>query len=103
MLRSAVAMAGSAAAHQAVYSAGSMAQQADSERAQRDSASAAEARMQRADHARSAGQSNSGGTGGEARRRVACAWRESRDALFPTGVARSRQARRARTARLPAG
>src|ERR1700691_1524768 len=58
--------------------------------------------MQRADHARADGQSDAGGTSGEARGRVASAWRESSDVLFPAGLARPRQTRRARTTRLPA-
>src|ERR1039457_7091576 len=55
MLRPDHAMAGSAAAHQAVDPARSMAEQANTEGAQRDREFAAEARMQCADHAWRAG------------------------------------------------
>ncbi len=54
------------------------------------------------DHARPAGQSDAGATGGQARGCVAGTRRESRDLLLSAGLARSRQARRARTARIPA-
>src|SRR5271156_2667632 len=102
MLRSADALARGATKDEAVDPARSMAEQAHPEGAQRDRASAAEARGQRADHARREGQSDAGAAGGEGRRWVAGARRESRALLLPAGLARSRQASRARTARVPA-
>src|SRR5690348_5650334 len=101
MLRHVDPVARSAAAHQALDPTRSMAEQAGAERAQRNSASAATTRYQRADYAWRARQQDAGAAGDETRRCAPRARRQSIDLLLPQSDARPRQAGRAGAARIP--